>query len=106
MSAHRAFNVATETPVIFRKQRGEVVAYLPSLPANHGRIVNYVHVGQHGEADTEFYRSGKAATETEYMPLLSELRQIYETGDSPTKLVVRTRDSDLCRWLRYEHKTA
>lgn len=106
MSEHRTFNVATETPVIFRKQATEVVAYLPSIPATQGRIACYVHVGQHGEADYDFYRSGRAATESEYQPLLDELRQIYETGDQSTKLLVRKRDSDLCRWLRHQLQNA
>ena len=69
--------------VIFRKAKNpytheyEVIAFLPEMPANHGNILSYMHIGQHAEASYEFYLSTKKATEEEYKPLLNELKAIY-----------------------------
>lgn len=40
--------------VIFRRWRkapGTVIAILPDVPANPGRVMMYEHIGQHGEGD-------------------------------------------------------
>ena len=64
--------------VIFRKEKsGDVIAFFPEFKANYGRMVCYAHVGQHGEADIEYYWTTKKATEDEYKPLLNELKNIY-----------------------------
>ena len=64
--------------VIFRKTKdGEIIAFMPELKANYGKIVSYMHIGQHGEASVEFYWNTKKATEKEYKPLLNELNGIY-----------------------------
>lgn len=70
--------------VIFRKSKNpytneyEAVAFFPEFEANHGRILSYMHIGQHGEADLGFYHETKKATEVEYKPLLEELKAIYD----------------------------
>ena len=67
--------------VIFRKTKNpytkeyEIVAFFPEIDTNYGKILSYMHIGQHGEADLEFYRETKKATEAEYKPLLEELNQ-------------------------------
>lgn len=77
--------------VIFRKAKNpytheyEVIAFFPEIEANYGRILSYMHIGQHGEADLGFYHITKKATETEYRPLLNELEAIYDD----CKLVVK-----------------
>lgn len=64
--------------VIFKKTTdGEIIAFMPQLKANYGKIVSYMHIGQHSEASVEFYWDTKQATETEYKPLLNELSGIY-----------------------------
>lgn len=61
--------------VIFRKFRdGEVIAWLPDAPANPGRMLSYMHIGQHAEGS---YPADTApATEADYAPLWQELRRI------------------------------
>lgn len=77
--------------VIFRKaknpysKRYEVVAFFPEIEANNGRILSYMHIGQHSEADLGFYHETKKATEEEYKPLLEELKVRYDDCE----LVVR-----------------
>lgn len=37
--------------VILRKNKdGDMIAFLPEIPANYGNIMSYMHIGQHGEA--------------------------------------------------------
>ena len=71
--------------VIFRKAKNpytneyEVMAFFPELTATRYRVVCYQHIGQHGEADVNFYKwNTKKATEEEYKPLLDELNGIYD----------------------------
>lgn len=70
--------------VIFRKEKNpytkeyEVIAFMPELKANYGRIVCYVTMGQHSEADFKYYYNTKKATEAEYKPLLNELKAVYD----------------------------
>ena len=65
--------------VIFRKDKnGNVIAFLPELRVNRGNIMSYMHIGQHGEASYQFYAETKRASETEYNPLLDELKRIYD----------------------------
>ena len=65
--------------VIFRKNKeGNVIAFLPELRVNHGNIMSYMHIGQHGEASYQFYSETKKASETEYNSLSDELKRIYD----------------------------
>ena len=79
--------------VIFRKSKNpytneyEVVAFFPEFEANYTRIMSYVHIGQHAEADLGFYHKSVKATEEEYKPLLEELKAIY----NDCELVIRQR---------------
>jgi hypothetical protein len=64
------------TRVIFRrwKDNGDVIAVLLDVPANHGRVVCYEHVGQHGEGDWYAIVSQTTpATPEEYAALSREL---------------------------------
>lgn len=64
-----------ETPVIFRKRKGEICAVFPALPwsMDGATMTVYAHVGQHGAADWGWYNSTKAAKPDEYASLLTEL---------------------------------
>ena len=67
--------------VLFRKDKrdGEVIAFFPQFKANYGNLCSYVHMGQHGEASLDYYRTMTVpATEEEYTPLLRELIGIYD----------------------------
>ena len=71
------------TKVIFRKKYWEdtkewdIIAFFPGAEACWGRIMSYMHVGQHGEADLEFYWSTKKCTQKEYTPLKKELENLF-----------------------------
>ncbi len=72
--------------VIYRKSAGgEVVAFLPELPANRGNIVCYAHTGQHSEASIEYYHSTETALPSEYKPLHDELKRIYSDVELSVK---------------------
>lgn len=75
--------------VIFRAERRkspEITAVLPDFEANHGNMVCYAHVGQHGECSLDWYYSTRSAKPVEYESLLAELQRIYDNN-----LVVRCR---------------
>ncbi len=84
--------------VIFRKVKNpytkeyEVVAFFPEIEANYGRILSYMHIGQHGEASLEFYQETKKATEAEYKPLLNELKLIYDDCSLVIKQKINYKD--------------
>ena len=64
--------------VIFRKDKeGNIIAFLPELRVNHGNIMSYMHIGQHGEASLDFYYSTTKANAQEYELLFNELKTIY-----------------------------
>lgn len=79
--------------VVFRKAKNpythkfEVIAFFPESEANYGKILSYMHIGQHSEASLEFYHITKKATVEEYKPLLEELKARYDDCE----LVVRQR---------------
>jgi hypothetical protein len=82
--------------VLFRAERsglykGNVTAVFPTDIDVHGYFTVYAHAGQHGSGSRGWYNKTRAATEADYADLLKELRGIYETGDNPTRLVVRKR---------------
>lgn len=86
--------------VIFRKSKNpytneyEVVAFFPEFEANYGRILSYMHIGQHSEADLGFYHETKKATETEYKPLLEELKAIYDDCELIVRQKINYKDLD------------
>lgn len=84
--------------VIFRKVKNpytneyEVVAFFPEIEVNYGRILSYMHIGQHSEADLGFYHETKKVTETEYKPLLEELKAIYDDCELVVKQKINYND--------------
>jgi len=62
-----------ETRVIFRMDRGEVVAVFPDQVERNGDVGCYAHMGQHSSCSRDWYATTKAATEAEYAPLKREL---------------------------------
>lgn len=74
-----------KTRVVFRKWKsnGDIIALFPDLnhkngAANMGRIMSYMHVGQHGEASVGLLNSPKLAkaTQEEAADLKAELESI------------------------------
>ncbi len=70
-----------KTKVVFRcfRDNGECIALFPQDTGDyHGYFCNsYMHVGQHGQADTEIVRDKtRLATPKEYAPLAKELRNL------------------------------
>ena len=84
--------------VIFRKAKNpythedEVIAVFPEIEANHGKILSYMHIGQHSEASVEFYWNTKKAVEVEYKPLLEELKVRYDDCELVVKQKVNYKD--------------
>ena len=67
-------------PVMFRFSRDEVTAIFPTLPYDESRatdVTAYAHIGQHGVAAWDWIAETRPAKESEYAPLLTELRQVY-----------------------------
>lgn len=78
MPRRKRYTIIEKLKVIYRKEAGgEIVAFLPELPAARGNIVCYTHTGQHSEASTDYYSHTEAATPAEYNNLHSELKAIY-----------------------------
>lgn len=75
-------NRTTPIPVVFRKfDDGSVIALMPSLnhesgATNYGRIMSYMHVGQHDEASPDLTHVTARASQQEYQDLLDELKMI------------------------------
>lgn len=84
--------------VIFRKSKNpytneyEVIAFFPEANVNYGRILSYMHVGQHAEADLDFYHATKKAEVKEYKPLLEELKAIYDDCELVVKQKIYHKD--------------
>lgn len=89
----------TKQKVIFRKFKdGDIIALLPGIPANIGRVMSYMHIGQHGEADSLIVHDTKLAKPEEYADLLAELRWIYESdGDCELVVSQKMQHSDLSK---------
>lgn len=65
------------TDVIFRIDKGEVIAIFPADPGtNQYDVTIYVHNGQHGSGDPWILNTYKLATEAEYTDLKRELERI------------------------------
>lgn len=74
--------------VIFRKfkREGDVIAFLPAVPANPGLVMSYMRVGQHGEADYKgLLRVTLPCPPAEYAALAAELGCIYEDVIEPRR---------------------
>lgn len=70
--------IEPETRVVFRKwSDGQVIAFFPgdeTYRLSHGTACgSYMHIGQHGEADTALMDRLKPATPEEYASLKAEL---------------------------------
>lgn len=69
-----------KTKVIFRKFKGEIIAFFPEIevnPDNFGHnMMSYAHVGQHSEASLYFYYDCTPAKPHEYADLKAELESI------------------------------
>lgn len=93
--------------VIYHKDAdGNVVAFLPELPANVGNIVCYAHIGQHGEASIEYYHSTREALPSEYASLHDELKGIYNDIELSVKRRLTYSDLTEKAWKirRTEHE--
>lgn len=87
--------------VIYRKDSdGKVIAFLPELPANYGKIVCYAHIGQHSEASIEYYHGTKTALPSEYEPLNDELKRIYSDVELSIKRRITYTDLTEKAWRR------
>lgn len=67
----------TQVPVVFRKYpEGDVIALFPYTACSlFHNVVCYQHIGQHGRAEYHaVIRATRPAAESEYKPLLDELR--------------------------------
>lgn len=69
-----------KTKVIFRKDKStnEIIGFVPQTDVNWGKIVGYAHVGQHFEADIEYYEQTVGATQEEYQSLFNEMQIQYD----------------------------
>jgi hypothetical protein len=87
--------------VIYRKDSdGKVIAFMPELPANYGKIVCYAHIGQHSEASIEYYHSTTTALPSEYEPLHKELKAIYSDYELSVKRRLTYGDLTEKAWRR------
>ena len=74
--AHEKLMEAKEiVPVVFRKDKGEIVAVFPDDPSDGrpGNMGCYTHLGQHGGCSRDWYLTSKPATPAEYESLKREL---------------------------------
>jgi len=85
---------------------GEVIALFPQIAAQVGGYLceSYMHIGQHGAADTHIVvGQTRLATQEEYQPLLEELEQI---GFNPipakrcTRFDYEIRRKQAERWIK------
>lgn len=88
------------TIVIPRVEKdGTPILFFPEFDANYGRIVIYVRVGQHGEADLEYYRT----TKPDHKNACADLIREHESFPDSTPHVLRKRlNMDVLRnaWKR------
>lgn len=62
------------------KDTGELIAFIPSAPANKGMIMSYMHIGQHSEASIDFWlHDTEQCTDDEVYDLRQELKRIGYT---------------------------
>ena len=98
----KRYTITDKVKVIFRKDEGgEVVAFLPELPAARGNIVCYAHIGQHGEASMDYYNSTQTASPEEYNALYEELKAVYNDIELSVKKRIYRGDLEKA-WRRSE----
>lgn len=82
------------TPIAYRVEDGDVVAFMPKLEASPGCITCYAHVGQHSEASVEYMESLGEATPEQYADLHAELEgRGYRRADGLKTLIDYYRDT-------------
>lgn len=97
-------------PIIFRAERsgdfkGDVTAVFPTIAGDYeGRMSCYMHVGQHSACSFAWYRTTRPATSEEYVPLLRELRAIYEVDDGLTGAVRLDVRAKIMPWMHAERR--
>lgn len=85
-------------------KNGNAVLFLPDQDANTGRMVCYAHIGQHSEAQIEYYHGTKPATicnreqREEIAALVKEYEGFLKPGETLRKVL---RDSAKFREERY-----
>ena len=62
--------------VQFRVLKGEVIAVFPYILDNECTVLSYAHIGQHSGCIWYINDFTRAAKESEYLPLLNELKSI------------------------------
>lgn len=68
---------------------GDVTAIFPTLQGTNAHDVScYAHIGQHGTASLEWYKTQRHCNRAERNALYHELRGIYENGDDPVSLYI------------------
>lgn len=76
-----------ELKVIFRKENeGNIIAFMPQLPANFNNMLTFTHNEGHNEASLEYYKKKtKKALQNEYAATLNSIKNIY----TDYKIIVR-----------------
>ena len=54
----------------------EIIAFFPDAPARFGRILSYMHIGQHEEAAFDYFLECTPATPKQYEELKKELESL------------------------------
>lgn len=86
-------NILT-TPIAYRVDDGDVVAFMPELEPGPGLIASYAHTGQHSEASVEYMESLDEATPEQYADLHAELEGLgYRRADGLETLKGYYRDT-------------
>lgn len=65
------------------------ILFLPSEPAQRGRIAVYSAMDEHGEADVGYYATTKPVTGSEADFLIERYRQIPGGDNRPLKVLTR-----------------
>ncbi len=86
-------NIIT-TPITYRVDDGDVVAFMPDLEVGPGLVASYSHSGQHSEASVEYMESLDEATPEQYADLQAELEELgYRRADGLETLKGYYRDT-------------
>lgn len=103
MPRRKRYTIIEKLKVIYHKDvDGNIIAFLPELPANRGNVVCYAHTGQHGEASIEYYHGTENALPSEYEPLHDELKRIYNDYELSVKRRLTYNDLTEKAWRRSE----
>lgn len=106
MPRRKRYTPYKKVKVIYRKDSdGNILAFFPELSANYGNIVCYQHIGQHGEASTNYYTNNtEKATPNEYKELHKELKSIYHDAELSVKQRLYYSDLTEKAWRIKEEK--